>query len=49
MTAIGVNELVNNNHSAAVQTRSEAPFYRAIGDEVEVFRGGRPAAGCRCC
>jgi nitric oxide reductase NorQ protein len=29
---------VTNSHPVVVQSRSEAPFYRAVGDEVEVFR-----------
>lgn len=27
-----------SSHSAAVESRSRAPFYRAVGDEVDVFR-----------
>ncbi|KUI08092.1 AAA family ATPase [Mycolicibacterium acapulense] len=27
-----------NNHAATLESRSRAPFYRPIGDEVEVFR-----------
>ncbi len=27
-----------NSHPAAVESRSEAPFYRPVDDEVEVFR-----------
>lgn len=29
---------LTNSHPAAVQPRSDAPFYRALSDEVEVFR-----------
>jgi nitric oxide reductase NorQ protein len=31
-------ELSTNNHTAAVESCSHTPFYRAVGDEVEVFR-----------
>ncbi|MCV6982896.1 AAA family ATPase [Mycolicibacterium pulveris] len=34
----GANELSTNNHVAAVESRSQAPFYRPVTDEVEVFR-----------
>ena len=28
---------------------SDAPFYRAVGDEVEVFRAAAASRACRCC
>ena len=31
-------EMLTNSHAVVAQSRSEAPFYRAVGDEVEVFR-----------
>nr|CRL78093.1 ATPase family protein associated with various cellular activities (AAA) [Mycolicibacterium malmesburyense] len=33
-----MNELSTNNHSATIESHSRAPFYRPVGDEVEVFR-----------
>ena len=37
-----------NSTSAVITPVSNAPFYRAVGDEVQVFRP-RPAEVCRCC
>jgi nitric oxide reductase NorQ protein len=34
----GASEVSTNSRSTAIQNRPAAPFYRAVGDEVEVFR-----------